>query len=93
MTVKRGDEVKTKGRKQIEKPTGLVDRMLDIWKRDLDSAGCKQIEKPTGLERMLDIWKWDLDSAAFRTWDELQLRGICGSAAEKEDLVPTSRVK
>ena len=43
--------------------------------------------------RGLFFWKRDLDSAAFRTWDELQLRGICGSAAEKEDLVPTSRVK
>ena len=42
---------------------------------------------------MLGIWKTDLDSAAFKTWDELQSDGICGSAAEKEDLVPTSRVK
>ena len=67
MTGKRGEEVKKKGRQQIE--------------------------KPTGLERILDIWKRYLDSAAFRTWDELQSDGICGSAAVKEDLVPTSRVK
>ena len=60
---------------------------------EVKTKGCQHEEEPTGLERILDIWKRDLDSAAFRTWDELQLRGICGSAAEKEDLVPTSRVK
>ena len=64
MTGKRGDEVKTKERQQIE--------------------------KPTGLERTFDIWKRDLDSAAFKIWDELlHSEGICGSAAEKADLVPT----
>ena len=52
------------------------------------TKGHQQMEDHT--EENAQHWKRDLNSAAFKIWDELlHSEGICGSAAEKADLVPT----